>query len=65
MELQNSGTLLIPRETIAFIQQQGHKITTELEKIVKKEGQFTQDLAGKSKTIHLIALVPVFILSIL
>lgn len=65
LELQNSGTLLIPRETIIFIQQQGHKITAELEKIVKKERQFTQDLAGKSKTIHLIALVPVFILSIL
>ncbi len=65
LELQNTGTLLIPRETTIFIQQQGHKITTELEKIVKKERQFTQDLAGKSKTIHLIALVPVFILSIL
>ncbi len=65
LKLQESGTLLIPRETTIFIQQQGHKITTELEKIVKKEGQFTQDLAGKSKTIHLIALVPIFILSIL
>ncbi|MBC8430907.1 MAG: HAMP domain-containing protein [Desulfobacterales bacterium] len=65
LELQNNGTLLIPRETTIFIQQQGHKITTELEKIVKKEGQFTQDLVGKTKTIHYIALVPVFILSIL
>jgi len=65
LELQNNGTLLIPRKTIISIQQQGHKITAELEKTVKKEGQFTQDLAGKSKTIHLIALVPVFILSIL
>ena len=65
LELQKSGTLLIPRETIIFIQQQGHKITAELEKIVKKEGKYTQDLVGKTKTIHYIALVPVFILSIL
>jgi two-component system NtrC family sensor kinase len=65
LELNKSGTLLIPRETIIFIQQQGHKITTELEKIVKKEGKYTQDLVGKTKTIHYIALVPVFILSIL
>lgn len=65
LKLQKNGTLLIPRETIIFIQQQGHKITTELERIVKKEGKYTQDLVGKAKTIHYIALVPIFILSIL
>lgn len=65
LKLQKSGTLLIPRETIIFIQQQGHKITTELERIVQKEDKHTQDLVGKTKTIHYIALVPIFILSIL
>jgi signal transduction histidine kinase len=65
LKLQEKGTLLVPEDTIKEIHDQGRKITTELEEIVKKEGKFTQDLVGKTKTIHLIALIPVFILSIL
>ena len=65
LELQEKGSLLVPEDTIKEIHDQGRKITTELEEIVKKEGKFTQDLVGKTKTIHLIALVPVFILSML
>lgn len=65
LKLQEKGSLLVPEDTIKEIHDQGRKITTELEEIVKKEGKFTQDLVGKTKTIHLIALVPVFILSML
>lgn len=64
LKLQEQGHLLIPKETIELIRKQGRKITSELEEIVKKESRFTRDLIGKSKMIHLIALVPVFILSI-
>jgi len=65
LKLQKNVDLAVPEDSIQLIQKQGRKITSELEKIVKKESQFTRDLIGKSKMIHLIALVPVFILSIL
>ncbi len=65
LKLQKNGHLAVPGDFIQLIQKQGRKITSELEKIVKKESQFTRDLIRKSKMIHLIALLPVFILSIL
>lgn len=60
---REQGSLIVPQETIELIGRQGRILTSELEKIVKKERQFTQNLIGKSKTIHLLALIPVFILS--
>jgi len=65
LKMQENGHLMAPQDFIQLIQKQGRKITSELEKIVKKESEFTRDLIGKSKMIHLIALLPVFILSIL
>jgi two-component system, NtrC family, sensor kinase len=65
MELQKEGHLVVPPNTIELIRKQGRILTSELEKIVKKESQFVKDLIGKSKTIHFLALVPVFILSVL
>jgi signal transduction histidine kinase len=65
MELQKEGHLVVPPDTIELIRKQGKILTSELEKIVKKESQFVQNLIGKSKTIHFLALVPVFILSVL
>ena len=65
LKLQEEGHLVVPPDTIELIRKQGKILTSELEKIVKKESQFVQDLIGKSKTIHLLALVPVFILSVL
>jgi signal transduction histidine kinase len=65
MRLQEKGHLVVPPDTIELIRKQGNVLTQELEKIVKKESQFIQDLIGKSKTIHFLALVPVFILSVL
>jgi two-component system NtrC family sensor kinase len=65
LKMQEDGDLMAPQDVIQLIQKQGRKITSELEKIVKKESQFTRDLIGKSRMIHLIALAPVFILSIL
>jgi len=65
LALQNSGTLVIPPDTVKLIQEQGRKITTQLERIMEKESQFTRNLVDKSKTIHLIALVPIVILSFL
>lgn len=65
LQLQNNGTLVIPRDTVMLIQEQGRKITTEFEHIMANEGQFTRNLVEKSQTIHLIALVPIVILSIL
>lgn len=64
LKLQEEGHLLAPPDTIKLIRKQGRILTSELEKIVKKESEFTRDLIGKSKTIHLLALVPVFILSV-
>jgi len=65
LKLQEEGHLVVPPDTIELIRKQGKILTSELEKIVKNESQFVQDLIGKSKTIHLLALVPVFILSVL
>jgi len=64
LKLQEEGHLLAPPDTIKLTRKQGRILTSELEKIVKKESEFTRDLIGKSKTIHLLALVPVFILSV-
>ena len=64
LKRREEGNLVVPREIIELIGRQGRILTSELEKIVKKERQFTQNLIDKSKMIHLLALVPVFILSI-
>jgi len=65
LKMQEGGHLMVPQDVIQLIQKQGRIITSELEEIVKKESQFTRDLIGKSRMIHLIALAPVFILSVL
>jgi len=65
LKLQEEGHLVVSPVTIELIRKQGKILTSELEKIVKKESQFVKDLIGKSKTIHLLALIPVFILSVL
>lgn len=65
LKMQENGHLIVPQDSIQLIRKQGRIITSELEEIVKKESQFTRDLIGKSKMIHLIALAPVFILSVL
>jgi two-component system NtrC family sensor kinase len=65
LKMQEDGHLMVPQGFIQLIQKQGRIITSELEEIVKKESQFTRDLIGKSRMIHLIALAPVFILSVL
>jgi signal transduction histidine kinase len=65
LRLQEDGVLFVSQDNVKLIQEQGHKITTELENIVAREGQFTRSLVKEAKTIHLIALVPVIILSIL
>jgi len=64
LKLQEEGHLVVSPNTIEFIRKQGRILTSELEKIVKKESEFTRDLIGKSQTIHLLALIPVFILSV-
>lgn len=64
LKLQEEGHLVVSPDTIELIRKQGRILTSELEKIVKKESQFVKDLIGKSKTIHLLALIPVFILSV-
>ena len=65
LKMQEDGHLMIPQDFTQLIQKQGRIITSELEEIVKKESQFTRDLIGKSRMIHLIALAPVFFLSVL
>jgi len=65
LKLQEEGHLVVPPDTIELIRKQGRILTSELEEIVKKESKFTRDLIGKSQTIHLLALIPVFILSVL
>jgi two-component system, NtrC family, sensor kinase len=65
LKLQEEGHLVVPQTTVESIRKLGRILTSELEKIVKKESQFVRDLIGKSKTIHLLALVPVFFLSVL
>ena len=64
LKLQEEGHLVLPPDTIELIRKQGRILTGEMEKIVKKESAFTRDLIGKSKTIHFLALIPVFILSV-
>ena len=64
LKLQEEGHLVVPPNTVELIRKQGRILTSELEKIVTKESQFIRDLIGKSKTIHLLALIPVFILSV-
>jgi len=65
LRLQENGVLFVSQDTVKLIQGQGRKITTALEHIVAQEGQFTRSLVKRAKTIHLIALVPIVILSIL
>jgi len=65
MKLQEEGHLVVPPDIIELIRKQGRILTSELEEIVKKESEFTRDLIGKSQTIHFLALIPVFILSVL
>lgn len=65
LKLQEQGYLMIPPTTVERIRTQGRILTSELEKIVTKESQFVRNLIGKSKTIHFLALIPVFILSVL
>jgi two-component system NtrC family sensor kinase len=65
LKLQKEGHLVVPQTTIESIRKLGRILTSELEKIVKKESKFVRDLIGKSKTIHLLALIPVFFLSVL
>ncbi len=65
LKLQEEGHLVVPPDIIELIRKQGRILTSELEKIAKKESEFTRDLIGKSKTIHFLALIPVFILSVL
>ena len=65
LKLQEEGHLVVSPDTIELIRKQGRILTSELEKIVKKESEFTRDLIGKSQTIHFLALIPVFILSVL
>ncbi|OEU63602.1 MAG: hypothetical protein BBJ57_09365 [Desulfobacterales bacterium PC51MH44] len=65
LNFQEEGHLMVPPNIIELIRKQGRILTNKLEKIVKKESDFTRDLIGKSQTIHLLALIPVFILSVL
>jgi two-component system NtrC family sensor kinase len=65
LKLQEQGYLIVPPTTVERIRTQGRILTSELEKIVTKESQFVRNLIGKSKTIHFLALIPVFILSVL
>lgn len=65
LKMQESDTQPPPQSTTMAIQIQGRDITTKLENIVAQERQFARTLVKKNKTIHLIALVPITILSIL
>ena len=64
IKLRQEGQLAVTPDTIERIRTQGRILTSELEKIVTRESQFIRNLIGKSKTIHLLALIPVFILSV-
>ena len=64
LKLQEEGHLVVPPDAVELIRKQGRILTSELEKIVTKESQFIRNLIGKSKTIHFLALIPVFILSV-
>jgi len=65
LKLQTNGFTGISPKTIEKVREQGRSLTSELENVVEKESRFVQDLIGKSKTIHLVALIPVFLLSVL
>ncbi len=64
LKLHEKKSVRILPETIESIREQGRSLTSELEKVVKKENRFVQNLIGKSKTIHLLALIPAFFLSV-
>jgi len=55
----------VPAATVNSIRQRGRHLTSELEHIVKDESQFIQNLISQSKATHLVALVPIFLLSVL
>ena len=55
----------VPAETVDSIRKRGRYLTSELEHIVKDESQFIQNLMSQSKATHLVALFPIFILSVL
>ncbi len=69
---ENDGTIRVSVNTLdnlknhhKMVEQQGRKLTTELEDIVKNERIHIQGLIEKSKIYHTIALAAIFILSIL
>jgi len=69
---EKDGSVTVAIDTIGNIQdyktavqQQGRKITTEFENMIIEERKFVQDLIGKSKIYHTIALAAIFLLSIL
>jgi two-component system NtrC family sensor kinase len=55
----------VPAGTVDSIRKRGRYLTSELEHIVKDESQFIQNLISQSKATHLVALFPIFILSVL
>jgi len=55
----------VPAETVNSIRKRGRYLTSELENIVKDESQFIQNLIAQSKATHLVALFPIFLLSVL
>jgi two-component system NtrC family sensor kinase len=63
LKLQEEGHLVVPPDTIELIRKQGRILTSELENILRKESDFVRNLIEKSQVIHLLALMPVFILS--
>jgi signal transduction histidine kinase len=65
LKMQEDGHSKPPEDFIQIIQKQGKIITDELEEITRQESKFTRDLVVESRMIHLIALIPVFILSVL
>lgn len=65
LELHRNDHAASAPQTIDAIRKRGRFLTSELENIVKDESQFIQKLIAKLKAIHLMALIPVFILSVL
>jgi two-component system NtrC family sensor kinase len=55
----------VPAATADSIQKRGRYLTSELEHIVADESLFIQNLIAQSKATHLVALVPIFLLSVL
>ena len=69
---QSDGSIAIASDTFdhfgsyrKITQQQGRKITTEFENMLRKERSHVQDLIEKSKAYHAIALASLFVLSVL